>query len=45
MLRAAPHLVELRLPQASKLAGDAIELLPKLTPRLECAFHLSLLPV
>lgn len=44
MLRAAPHLVELRLPQASKLAGDAIELLPKLTPRLECAFHPPLLP-
>lgn len=37
ILKAAPHLLELRLPQASKLAGDAIELLPQLTPRLECA--------
>lgn len=35
VLRAAPHLTELRLPQGNKLMGEALEQLPQLVPHLE----------
>lgn len=39
ILKAAPNLEELRLPQCCRIQGTALQSLPALTPKLRCVLH------